>query len=375
MSKHGENIRKRKDGRWEARYERKRLKDGKICYGYVYGETYQEVKEKRDLLTHDTRGRAAAAKNMIMYELFEEWLGVTRYTVKESTFALYETIIRKHLSPEFGAYKLRHLSTEVIQGFSVTKMKEKFSPRTVRCMLILLKNVLGYGEQMGYLSLRDIQIRYPKIAEQPLHILTDRQLQLLVSYLEDHNSQFTLGLLLCVYSGIRVGELCGLQWGDLDFEHGVMNITKTVSRIKNIDYERATVGRQSKKEKQTKTMVVMTAPKSPSSVRDIPIPDFLMEKLLRFKGDEDVFLLTGNRSGMEPRCVQRRFQSILKSCGLPDINIHSLRHAFASRCTEMGFDCKALSEILGHSSVKITMDIYVHSSMQQKKNYINQLNY
>lgn len=375
MSKQGENIRKRTDGRWEARYEKSRLKNGKIRYGYVYGETCEEAREKRELILQDLWDRRTHTKNITMDELFEEWLKVTRYTVKESTFALYETMIRKHLAPELGRFRLRHLTTEAIQGFSVTKMKEGFSPRTIRCMLILLKNVLSYGEQMGYLSLREIQIRYPKIAEQPMHILTDRQLQQLVTWLEDHISQFNLGILLSIYSGMRVGELCGLQWGDVDFEKGVIHISKTVSRIKNIDFAAAGRGRKSRKEKQTKTVVVVTAPKSASSVRDIPVPDFLLERLLKYRGEEDTFLLTGNHLGMEPRNVQRRFQTILKHCELPDINIHSLRHAFASRCTEMGFDYKALSEILGHSSVKITMDIYVHSSMKQKKNYINQLNY
>lgn len=369
MSKRGENIRKRKDGRWEARYEKGRRQDGRIQYGYLYAKTYEEVKKKKNLVLQQFNSRSPVYNQTTMAFLCREWKQSTRYTVKESSYASYDTLIDKHILPWFGEYKMEDISTDLINRFSMEKMQAGLSPRTVKILMILLRNILHYGEQRGYFSLCGIQIRYPKIAEQPLHILTENQIQQLISYLIEEDSRFTIGILLSIYTGIRVGELCGLQWKDIDFGTGTMKINSTVSRIKNLDYN------EQNNPEAPKTIVIISTPKSASSFREIPIPDFMMEVLKRHKDSGGIYLLTGKTSCMEPRTVQRKFHTILDICGIPSINIHSLRHAFATRCTEIGFDSKTLSEILGHSSAKITMDIYVHSSMQQKRNCINQLCY
>lgn len=369
MSKRGENIRKRKDGRWEARYEKGRRQDGRIQYGYLYARTYEEVKKKKNLVLQQSHSGTYVCSRTTMAFLCQEWKQSTRYTVKESSYASYDTLIEKHILPWFGEYKMEDISTDLINRFSIEKMQAGLSPRTVKILMILLRNILHYGEQRGYISLCGIQIRYPKIAEQPLHILTENQIQQLISYLTKEDSRFSTGILLSIYTGIRVGELCGLQWKDIDFGTGTMKINRTVSRIKNLNYS------EQSDPKQPKTIVIVSTPKSISSFRDIPIPDFLLDLLAKHKGNDNTYLLTGTDSCMEPRSVQRKFHAILDFCGIPSINIHSLRHAFATRCTEIGFDSKTLSEILGHSSAKITMDIYVHSSMQQKRNCINQLSY
>lgn len=369
MPKRGENIRKRKDGRWEARYEKGRQQNGKIQYGYLYGRTYEEVKKKKLLALQQCGSPKGIHRKMYMKALCMEWKQSTRYTVKESSYASYDTLIEKHILPWFGDFLTEEISTDLINQFSMEKMQAGLSPRTVKTLMILLRNILHYGEQRGYLSLCGIQIRYPKIAEQPLHILPDDQIQQLISYLLEENSRISTGILLSIYTGIRVGELCGLQWKDIDFATGTMKINRTVSRIKNLEYHKQNNPRQ------PKTVVIVSTPKSLSSIRDIPIPEFLLKLLEPYRSNGDIYVLTDSTSCMEPRNVQRKFHAILTLCGIPSINIHSLRHAFATRCTQIGFDSKTLSEILGHSSVKITMDIYVHSSMQQKRNYMNQLCY
>lgn len=164
-------------------------------------------------------------------------------------------------------------------------------------------------------------------------------------------------------------ELSGIRWEDIDFDKKLLHIRRTISRIKNLDYS-------GESDEEPKTVLMIGPPKSVSSIRDIPIPDFLLKKMERIAAEPDSYLLTGtNRKCMEPRNIQRKFQKLLQQCEIPSINIHSLRHAFATRCTEMGFDSKTLSEILGHSSVKITMDIYVHSSIKQKQKCMEKLNY
>ncbi len=369
MPKRGENIRKRKDGRWEARYEKGRQQNGRIQYGYVYAKTYEEVKKKKNLALQQSGFQKGTPRKMSMKALCMEWKKSTRYTVKESSYASYDTLIEKHILPWFGDFLTEEISTDLINQFSMEKMQAGLSPRTVKLLMILLRNILHYGEQRGYLSLCGIQIRYPKIAEQPLHILSEDQIQRLISYLIEEKDRISTGILLSIYTGIRVGELCGLQWKDIDFSMGTMKINRTVSRIKNLDYHKQN------NPSQPKTVVIVSTPKSISSIRDIPIPEFLLKMLESYRSEENAYLLSGSSTCIEPRNVQRKFHGILTLCGIPSINIHSLRHAFATRCTEIGFDSKTLSEILGHSSAKITMDIYVHSSMQQKRNCINQLCY
>ena len=154
-------------------------------------------------------------------------------------------------------------------------------------------------------------------------------------------------------------ELSGIRWEDIDFDKKLLHIRRTISRIKNLDYS-------GESDDEPKTVLMIGPPKSVSSIRDIPIPDFLLKKMKRIAAEPDSYLLTGtNRKCMEPRNIQRKFQKLLQQCEIPSINIHSLRHAFATRCTEMGFDSKTLSEILGHSSVKITMDIYHFCSLRR----------
>ena len=123
-----------------------------------------------------------------------------------------------------------------------------------------------------------------------------------------------------------------------------------------------------------KTQIVITDPKSYSSIRTIPLPDFIMELLKKFQGSDNEYFLTGESERfIEPRTMQNHFKLYIKEAAIDNANFHSLRHTFATRCVELGFDIKTLSEILGHSSVKITLDKYVHSSFEQKRANMNKL--
>ena len=311
MPRKGENIRKRKDGRWEARYEKCRDQNGRIQYGYLYGRTYEAVKKKKLAILCQNNLQNAPGKCYVFRNLSEEWMLSMRYAVKLSTYACYETLLDTHILPEFGDMPLKYISSASVYSFS-----EK-----------------------------------------------------LITVLSAEDSEFPIGILLCIYTGIRVGELSGIRWEDIDFDKKLLHIRRTISRIKNLDYS-------GESDDEPKTVLMIGPPKSVSSIRDIPIPDFLLKKMKRIAAEPDSYLLTGtNRKCMEPRNIQRKFQKLLQQCEIPSINIHSLRHAFATRCTEMGFDSKTLSEILGHSSVKITMDIYVHSSIKQKQKCMEKLNY
>lgn len=363
MSKKGENIRKRKDGRWEGRFEKGRKKDGKIVYGYVYGRTYHEVREKKALAMQEMNVSRLPGKAVTIDQLCREWLFSVQGSLKQSSYSCYHTQIEKHISPWFCRCRAEEITTDMIAKFAVEKSNSGLSGRTIKSLLILLQSILRYGEEHGYLSMRGISVRYPRVEDYELHLISDVQMQKLITWLMESEDSFSTGLLLCIYTGIRVGELSGLQWQDIDFDQEIMHIRRTASRIRNV----GAAG------EERKTLLIIGSPKSLSSVRDIPVPSFLLERMGAVRTNPEHYLLTGSGRCMEPRGIQRRFAAVLEECHIPRTNIHSLRHTFATRCTEMGFDSKTLSEILGHSSVKITMDIYVHSNLERKKNCINQL--
>lgn len=171
------------------------------------------------------------------------------------------------------------------------------------------------------------------------------------------------GVLLCMYTGIRIGEVCALKWESIDFSEGILSIRETLQRIQVMDVGAC-----------KKTKIVITEPKSKKAIRDIPLPGFVLEYATSLKQNPKSYILTGcSDRYIEPRSLQYTFKKYTKECGLTDVNYHALRHTFATRCIELGFDVKTLSELLGHSSVNITLNRYVHSSMDTKKTNMKRL--
>lgn len=168
----------------------------------------------------------------------------------------------------------------------------------------------------------------------------------LEEYLREHPSFSGIGINLSLYMGLRIGEVCALQWSDIDLEKRILTVSKTIQRVQ------CRTG-----EKHTK--LIITEPKSESSKRVIPIPDCLLPMLRQFKDSIEVYVVSGKKKPVEPRTMQYRFAKILHNADLPSFHYHSLRQLFATRCVELGFDVKTLSEILGHSSVEVTLNRYM----------------
>ncbi len=188
-------------------------------------------------------------------------------------------------------------------------------------------------------------------------LFSESQQKQLCSYLMKSLNNTSVCVLLSLYTGLRIGEICGLKWSDIDLEKRILTVRRTVQRIRT----------------EHGTKLIVDAPKSRSSQRSIPIPAFIMDILNKFKSSENVYVLSGNTKITEPRTLQRRFKTILKKTDLPSINYHSLRHMFATNCISAGFDVKTLSEILGHAAVETTLNRYVHSSMERKTQCMNLL--
>ena len=294
-----------------------------------------------------------------------EWLKTKSPSVRESTFARYKATIELHVLPYFGSLPLGKVTSADVSGFVEEKLRDGrldkkggLAASTVRGVLSIVKSVLDYAHRTHKIN-QPVCVTYPRLFEQAMRVLSKKEQALLESFLETREDIFMLAVLLCLYTGIRIGELCALQWHDISFEKGMIAINKTLQRVKVLNGNESGSGK--------KTTILVGVPKSRSSVRDIPIPKFLLESLREAsKGKEGYFLSTEKSSFIEPRTMQNHFARITRELGITGANFHCLRHTFATRCIEAGVDVKSLSEMLGHSSVSLTLDRYVHSSFEQK---------
>ena len=350
MARRGENIYHRKDGRWEGRYKSGYDESEKAKYRSVYGHSYMEVREK--LAPLKTRSPAPRVTcQMTVKELFSEWLSAVKVRVKTSTFANYLMKVEKHILPVFGGMRYDMLTVQMINNFIQKKLDFGLSAKYVSDIVIVFKSMSKYSAKIhGFHNiLADVEL--PKVHRSEAVLLTRNQLLHLWRYLQRNPCTTSLCVLLSLYTGLRVGEVCGLMWGDIDFEKSILTVRRTVQRIRNSAHG---------------TKLISDTPKSLTSQRTIPIPKFLIKLLRDSRSNEICYILSGSNHIIEPRTLQRRFKSILKKADLPSVGYHSLRHAFATNCLQAGFDVKTLSEILGHASVETTLNRYVHTSMERK---------
>lgn len=376
MGRHGENIRKRKDGRWEARAIASYDMNGKAKYRSFYGKTYLEAKEKKNRFLKDVFKPPIGKKgnlekrNTTMAQVMEEWLRLKKDDVKESTFVHYTKIMENHILPSLGNMYISSLTLEKINAFLKNKMYEGridgkggLSAKTVMDIRSVLLLVLKYAHRQGYPCPVDLgsDIYSPKYYKPAIKVLTKQEQYKLERFLYGHPNPASLGVLTTLYSGLRIGEICALQWRDVHFESGTIEVSKTMLRIQNINTE------------EGKTRILITRPKTENSHRLIPLPSFLIEILDASRQSTEIFLITGTKGYMEPRIYLEKYKKMLKQAGLNGYTFHALRHTFATRCVENGFDTKSLSEILGHANVNTTLQRYVHPSLEQKKEQMERL--
>ena len=352
------NIYHRKDGRWEGRIYNPAEHESKKKYKSFYGKSYEEVVL---LITKYKSDNTDIDKISITFsELYSEWIENSRRRIKESTAANYQMKADKHILPVFGGLYLYEITSEMIYGFITDKQNSKLSNRYISDILVLMKSVMRYGETHYHINNPMKDIVMPKKYKNEIARLSASEEAILKNFIADNHSLSTLAVALTLFTGLRIGELCALQWKDVDLKKRIITVSKTIQRIKCRNGNR-------------KTKLIITDPKSRSSFRTIPFPESILPFLREFQSDAEDFVLSGNRKPVEPRTMQYRFTRLLENVNLPSVHFHSLRHSFASKCIALGFDMKSLSEILGHSSVEITMNLYVHSSFDQKVEYMNRL--
>ncbi len=370
MSRRGENIWYRKDGRWEARYVKSR-NNGRAVYGYVYGKTYKEAKELQISRIQNCIQKTHEDSQLNMNAVFDLYLNNKKHSVKESTYAKYQRDIQNHIKPywdsillkEVNGIKIEHFITHLLSKDNIYT-NEKLSAKTAKDIIVLFKSIITYANQRELCNINLSYLPVPKVNHPKVRTLSHEEQKILENYLSTNINLSKLGILLTLYTGLRIGELCALQWRNIDMQNQMLYIDTSVQRIKNNLAEHS-------------TKIIFDSPKSNSSIRTIPILTELFNCLKDYfesaNYSDDCYFLTGSTDYIEPRKLYRKYQSYLKECSLPQYTFHCLRHTFATRAIECGCDPKSLSEILGHSNVKITLDRYVHPNMELKKNQIKLL--
>lgn len=368
MSRKGENIYKRKDKRWEARYIRGRKEDGTALYGYCYGKTYREAKQK--LIEAQTSAQQhiqppAPVAPMCMSRFCEEWLQLSRSRVKESTYVKYRGILGKYIIPQFGEQSVLAINSVIAEQFGYDLLHDDaLSPKTVRDVLSVLHSVLRHASRQYPISVPGVDVFYPKNVRKEVRFLSQEEQNRLVSYLLQDMDLQKFGTLLTLMTGLRLGELCALRWENVFLEERMIRVDATMQRLKDFTYAA-----------DTKTKVIITDPKSSTSVRNIPLTEQAVGLCQTFLcPDPKAFLLTGRANQyLEPRAMQYKLHRYVDDCGLEGVHFHTLRHTFATRCVEVNFEIKTLSEIMGHANPKITLERYVHSSLQLKRENMSKL--
>ena len=360
MPKKGENITKRKDGRYEARYVKERDQFGRIKkYGFVYAQSYLEVKKKREEKLKnfklDNKTNSLYLKDNFSDSIIS-WFD-TKISIKDSSYTNYYSIIYSKIIPFFKDTKVINVDERNIIEYIKSLQGQKLSNKRIRDILLVLKQFLEY---------KNIHIKFemPKVSQKKIITFNDKELAIIEKATRNTNDVKVFAILFVLFSGVRIGELCALTWKDIDLDNKLIHITKTLIRVKNKDIN-----------SKFKTRIILDTPKTQHSIRDIPINDTILPYLEKFKKDDNCYFLTGNNCFMTTKKYYLFYLKYLESLSIKKYKFHILRHTFATRSLLCGVDIKSLSEILGHSSVKITLDLYVHVKDNEKLFQINKLTF
>ncbi len=366
MPRRGENIFQRKDGRWEARYIKGYELSGKIRYGFCYGKTYKEAKTKVEQVKASlvNSGPRPTSGNRHQLAFFcEEWLRMQKSRIRESTYVKYDSALRCHILPKLGGCCPPGFSTQIVESFKAELLEEGLSAQSVKNILIVLHSVLRYAAEQYPGVFPAVDIRYPREAKKEPRVLTQEEQKRFAAYLREDMDACKFGVLLALMTGLRIGEICALKWENLSLKNNTVLITATMQRIRNLTGD----GKK-------KTKILTGDPKSDTSTRMIPLPDGVASLCRKMDPHRlTAYILTGTEDCMEPRRLQRKLRRYTRDCNLEGVHFHTLRHTFATRCMEAGFELKSLSEIMGHAKTSTTLDRYVHSSMEAKRTNMEKL--
>lgn len=295
-------------------------------------------------------------------EIADIWKEDKRQYVKQSTMAVYLLSLENHLLPVFGGKM--EVTEEEVQAFALDKLNHGLSPKSIKDMLIVLKMVVRFGEKQGWLNHVEWKVKFPaNQLKAALPILTKQHQKKLMDYLKDNFTFPNLGILVCLSTGLRIGEVCALKWSDINMDTGLLHVNRTIERIYIVDSDKP------------HTEIVINTPKTKNSLREIPLSKELVRifKPLMKVVNKDYYVLTNNTKPTEPRTYRNYFNKLLKQLDIPRLKFHGLRHSFATRCIESHCDYKTVSVLLGHADISTTLNLYVHPNEEQKRSCIDKM--
>ena len=301
-------------------------------------------------------------KEKTINQITEEWKEEKKKYVKKSTYAAYQLLIQNHIKPYFG--DLYEVNEEKVQQFVFDKLDAGLSEKTIRDIIIVLKMILKFGIKNGYLEYVQIDAKFPsKQEKKDLDVLSKADQKKFMEHLRNNFTFKNLGIFICLSTGMRIGEICGLRWCDVDTVEGVIKVRHTLQRIYIIEGE------------TRHTELLLDTPKTANSVRDIPMSSELLKMLksLNKVVNENYYVISNDIKPIEPRTYRNYYKKLCKQLDIPELKFHGLRHSFATRCIESKADYKTVSVLLGHSNISTTLNLYVHPNKEQKKKTIDKM--
>ena len=301
-------------------------------------------------------------KEKTINQITEEWKEEKKKYVKKSTYAAYQLLIQNHIKPYFG--DLYEVNEEKVQQFVFDKLDAGLSEKTIRDIIIVLKMILKFGIKNGYLEYAQIDAKFPsKQEKKDLDVLSKADQKKFMEHLRNNFTFKNLGIFICLSTGMRIGEICGLRWCDVDTVEGVIKVRHTLQRVYIIEGE------------TRHTELLLDTPKTANSVRDIPMSSELLKMLksLNKVVNENYYVISNDIKPIEPRTYRNYYKKLCKQLDIPELKFHGLRHSFATRCIESKADYKTVSVLLGHSNISTTLNLYVHPNKEQKKKTIDKM--
>lgn len=300
-------------------------------------------------------------------EWLTEWLNnYVKISAKHRTIERYSEIINIHLIPAVGELELQEITPMILQKYISELLKcgnkrtgAGLSSSAVNSIITVIQNSLYTAYNLRYINdMVGDKLKRPKATEKQIECFSVAEQKRIEQAVREAAKPYMLGVLICLYTGLRIGELLALEWGDIDFSNGTLTVDKTCHYGKNSDGQ---FGR------------IVDTPKTETSIRIIPIPKQLIPMLRELKKNSSPLVISKNGAGISNRTYQRNFESLLKSLKIKHRGFHALRHTFATRALECGMDVKTLSELLGHKSPAVTLKKYAHTFLIHKKEMMNRL--
>lgn len=366
MSRRGDNIHKRKDGRWEGRYKAGTNENGKAIYRSIYSKSYAECRAKLERCKNKQITVQTKQSIVKFKDVLEFWINNNRIRIKGSTLLKYEYLINTHIVPALGHYKIFDLNSTIINEFLDKKLNcgskkdgYSLSPSYVRTMAIIIDSAMNYAVREELCLPLKSPINKPLLQKRELSVLTIDEQKKIEQILEKDKSKVALGTMIAFHTGLRIGEVCALHWDDIDLNNDIIYVNHTVSREISDDNEH-------------KTQLVLSSPKTNTSKRIIPISSSL-KPILENAFSRNSFVVSNSDTFVDTRTFDYQFKKLFKTYKISCIGFHTIRHTFATRCLQAGMDVKILSEILGHSSATTTLNTYVHPSLEVKRSQLEKV--